>query len=72
MKLVLRKSSKCTSAQKVTAALLLSFLTLGSSALVSAVDNVEQNEAQHILQVPGSGKDPVQSHLGHNIHKFVR
>jgi hypothetical protein len=75
MKVVQRESSRCTSIQKVTAALLLSFLTFGSPALVSAADKVERNEAQHVhdvLQVPELGGAPVQSHIEHGMHRFVR
>lgn len=72
MKVARRNSSRCTSIQKVTAALLLSFLTFGTPALVSAADKAEQNEAQHVLQVPELGDAPVQSHIESDIHRFVR
>lgn len=74
MKVVRRKSSRCTSIQKVTAALLLSFLIFGSPALVSTADRVGQNEAQHVhdvLQGPELGGGPVQSHVESHNHRFV-
>jgi hypothetical protein len=72
MKVTGRELSKCASIQKVTAALLLSFLAFATPALVSAADKAERNEAQHLLQVPGLENAPVQSHTESDIHRFVR
>jgi hypothetical protein len=72
MKVARRESSSCTSVKKVTAAILLSFLTFGSPAVVSAADKVERNEAQHVLQVPELGDAPLQSHAESDFRRFVR
>jgi hypothetical protein len=71
MKVAQRKPSRCTSIQKVTAALLLSFLTFSSPASVWAADKVEQNEAQHILPLPAPRDNTVRSHIEPDVHRFV-
>ncbi len=66
MKIARRALSRCTSIQKVTAALLLSFLTFGAVA-----DGVERDESQYGLQAPELGSAKVQSSIEPDVHRFV-
>jgi hypothetical protein len=65
------KLKKCSSLRRVTASILLSFLTLSSRVAASLPDRVEQGQVQHVLQPPGLSEVEIQSSES-AVHRFVR